>query len=171
MNLPQTHSVKHYLCPFRCYVYRHRIWTVTASRTPYNYQLFAINLLYRSARQVVWSHFVIVAHHLLQNVIYIFHWHAFYRSYCHACLIIGIYTDNDISTTKVIKVIGESTYTVIYASWVVDNYFLLNLVNLIVRQQKSVQITIKLPKKQTRTTSEGIPSSLDIEFLELNDNP
>ena len=98
--------------------YRHRIWTVTASRTPYNYQLFAINLLYRSARQVVWSHFVIVAHHLLQNVIYIFHWHAFYRSYCHACLIIGIYTYNDISTAKVIKVIGESTYTVIYASWV-----------------------------------------------------
>ena len=106
----------------------------------------------------------------MQNVIYIFHWHAFYRSYCHACLIIGIYTYNDISTTKVIKVIGESTYTVIYASWVVDNYFLLNLVNLIVRQQKSVQITIKLPKKQTRTTSEDILSSLDIEFLELNDN-
>ena len=37
-------------------------------------------------------------------------------------------------------------------------------------KQKSTQITIKLPKKQTRITSEGIPSSLDIEFLELNDN-
>ena len=113
-----TANVEIFFCPFRCYVYRHRIWTVTASRTPYNYQLFAINLLYRSARQVVWSHFVVVAHHLLQNVIYLFHWHAFYRSYCHASLIIGIYTYNDISTAKVIKVIGESTYTVIYASWV-----------------------------------------------------
>ena len=39
------------------------------------------------------------------------------------------------------------------------------------KKKKSTQITIKLPKKQTRTTSEGIPSSLDIEFLELNDNP
>ena len=27
------------------------------------------------------------------------------------------------------------------------------------------------PKKQTRATSEGIPSSMDIELLGLNDNP
>ena len=45
-----TANVEIFFCPFRCYVYRHRIWTVTASRTPYHYQLFPIYLLYRSAR-------------------------------------------------------------------------------------------------------------------------
>ena len=43
--------------------------------------------------------------------------------------------------------------------------------NYALTKQKSTKITIKLWKKQTRATSEGIPSSIDIEFLELNDNP
>ena len=43
--------------------------------------------------------------------------------------------------------------------------------NYAITKQKSTQITIKLRKKKTRATSEGIPSSIDIEFLELNDNP
>ena len=42
--------------------------------------------------------------------------------------------------------------------------------NYALTKQKSTQITIKLRKKQTRATSEGIPSSFDIEFLELNVN-
>ena len=43
--------------------------------------------------------------------------------------------------------------------------------NYAITKQESTQITIKLRKKKTRATSEGIPSSIDIEFLELNDNP
>jgi len=43
--------------------------------------------------------------------------------------------------------------------------------NYAITKRKSTQITIKLRKKKTRATSEGIPSSIDIEFLELNDNP
>ena len=98
---------------FCCYVYRHRIWTITTSRTPYHDQLFAIHLLYRCTRQVVWSHFIVVAYHLLQDIIYFFHWHALYGTNSHACLIVSIYTNYDISTAKVVKVVGESTYTVI----------------------------------------------------------
>jgi len=43
--------------------------------------------------------------------------------------------------------------------------------NYAITKQESTQITIKLRKKKTRATSEGIPSSIDIEFLESNDNP
>lgn len=35
----------------------------------------------------------------------------------------------------------------------------------------SLHKTIPPPKKKTRATSEGIPSSIDIEYLGLNDNP
>lgn len=62
-----------------------------------------------------WSTHAIQQELHLLPLCYFFYWHAFYWTNCHTCLIVGIYTNDDISTTKVVEIISESTYTMIYA--------------------------------------------------------
>ena len=96
------------------YILRNRIRTVNPGRAPYYEYSLAVHFLRACPRHIVRGYLVIIADHILKDVINLFNGYSFNRPNGNSGLVVSVNAYHDITTTKVVKIICESAYAVVY---------------------------------------------------------
>ena len=97
------------------YILRNRIRTVNPGRAPYYEYSLAVHFLRACPRHIVRGYLVIIADHILKDVINLFNGYSFNRPNGNSGLVVSVNAYHDITATKVVKIICESAYAVVYA--------------------------------------------------------